>query len=547
MWIFQERAMPITAEQQLQLELLNRARANPAGEFDLLIADAASDTAVQSNITRAIRYFDVDLDLFRQQLQEFDAVAPVAWSDALARSAATHNQLMIDQDTQSHHLEGEEGLLERMRTAGYDSIRQVAENVYAYAEDTVYAHAGYYIDWGYGTGGMQDPAGHRNTMLNATYTEIGIAWQAESNASTNVGPYVTTQHLGTRWNYQAQLVGVVIDDRDGDDFYDISEGMGGVTVTATGTAGSFTTTSWGAGGYQMVLPEGVYTVTFSGGGLSGEITQQVAMGAVNVKLDAQADQATAPAPQGQQITGDDGDNILNGAAGHDTITAGRGNDQVSGGEGNDSLSGLGGDDTIYGGAGDDIIKGGRESDLLDGGIGDDSIVGQRHGDTIAGDAGNDTLKGGGGNDQISGGDGDDFLKGGTYRDQLNGGSGNDTLTGNRHDDLLNGGAGNDRLLGGGDNDTLTGGSGDDLLKGGAGSDIFVFDTGHGADVIEDFNVSDDILRLTLDLANGQSAADLVASALHSAQGVHLDLGGGDKILLEGLNSTTGLVDAIEIL
>lgn len=536
--------MPTTAEQQLQLELLNRARSNPQGEFDLLIANAATQTGVTYDITRAIRYFDVDLDLFKSQLDAFEAVAPVAWNESLAQSAQTHNQLMIDQDTQAHHLDGEPGLLTRMQNAGYDRIRQVAENVYAYAKDPFYAHAGYYIDWGHGPGGIQDPAGHRNAMLNATYTEIGIAWQAETNSSTNVGPYVTTQHLGTRWNYEAQLLGVVIDDEDGDDFYDIGEGMGGVTITASGSAGTFTTTSWASGGYQMVLPDGVYTLTFSGGGLTGDIEKSVTVSGENVKIDAHADQAPAP---GQALNGTDGDNVLTGNSGNDTIDAGRGNDQVIGGEGHDSIAGMGGNDTIDGGMGHDTLKGGRENDLIDGGLGDDSIVGQRNGDTISGGEGNDKLKGGGGNDEIIGGEGDDFLKGGTYHDTLLGGDGNDILIGNRHNDMLDGGAGNDRLNGGGDNDTLTGGAGNDQMKGGVGEDLFIFDTGHGQDVIEDFNVLHDELHLTVALAGGRTVAEIAASATAGTQGVLLSLEDGHSILFESLDQGAGLEEAISIL
>ena len=41
---------PTPFEQEM-LELINRARANPAGEFDALIADAATRTGVTAEIT----------------------------------------------------------------------------------------------------------------------------------------------------------------------------------------------------------------------------------------------------------------------------------------------------------------------------------------------------------------------------------------------------------------------------------------------------------------------------------------------------------------
>ncbi len=521
--------MPTTPDQQLALELINQARADPAGQYALMIQNAATMTATDPDVTQAIRYFNVDLALFQSQMAGFAPVAPLAWSDALAQSADTHNALMIAQDTQGHYLPGEGSLIDRMTAAGYTNIRQVAENIYAYSDSVFYAHAGFVIDWGgsAATGGMQDPAGHRNTILNPTYTEVGIGWTAETDPTTGVGPYVTTQHFGTTWGYDPQLLGVVIDDRDGDDFYDIGEGMGGVTITASGSAGTFVTTSWGSGGYQMALPDGVYTVTFSGGGLQGTITQSVTIAGANAKLDGIADEAVQVT--GQALAGDTGDNDLTGGDGDDTIDAGRGHDRVMAGDGADDVWGMGGDDTLEGGAGNDTLRGGRENDSLSGGDGDDSLVGQRNIDTLDGGAGRDTLKGGGGSDLIDGGFGDDFLKGGTYHDTLLGGDGHDTLIGNRGTDDLQGGAGADTLNGGGDADRLEGGTGDDWMRGGAGSDSFVFAAGDGQDTIDDFDPTEDLIEL---------AFTAVASTATTAAGYLVTFDTGDSILFQGMSDTT---------
>lgn len=90
---------PTAFEQEL-LQYINRARM--AGEFDALIANADSRTAVAADVTAAIRYFGVDLALFREQLAAYDPVAPLAWNGLLADAALGHSQLMIDQDTQAH-------------------------------------------------------------------------------------------------------------------------------------------------------------------------------------------------------------------------------------------------------------------------------------------------------------------------------------------------------------------------------------------------------------------------------------------------------------
>ena len=275
-----------SAFEQEMLELINRARLNPAGEFDAIIKNAATGEAFSAEVTNAIRFFNVDLALFKTQMAAFAPVAPLAWSDALDNAATTHSNLMIQNDSQSHQLPGEAGLLDRIQAAGYNGLSAVAENVFAFTETVGYGHAGFIIDWGNGPGGMQEPAGHRISILSDRYTEIGIGAVSEDNAATNVGPHVVTQNFGNRFNYESQLLGVTFRDKDADSFYDAGEGLGGVTVTATGVGGTFTTTTWDAGGYQMVVPAGNYTVTFSGGGLAAPVTKTATVAQANVKLDA---------------------------------------------------------------------------------------------------------------------------------------------------------------------------------------------------------------------------------------------------------------------
>lgn len=352
------------------LELLNRARLNPTGEFDALIADASTGTAIQDNITNAMTYFGVDLVSFQAQLAGLSPVAPLAWHDALASAADAHSQLMIAYDEQSHQLAGEDSLGIRIVTAGYDNWRAVSENVFAYTEDAVYGHAGFFIDWGYDDedfsgstlvadwqsvgDGIQDPAGHRINMLSSALTEVGISAIAETDPTTSVGPYVVTQDFGNRFDYAAQLLGVVIEDADGDRFYDMGEGLGGVKVTATGSAGTFAATAWGAGGYQMELPEGSYTVTFSGGALIGTATYSVTMGTENAKLDGFAADAVVLA----ELVGGAYDDFLQGTAGVQQA--------LSGMAGNDTLIGGGGAvDTLMGGSGNDRLLAESIDDTFD--------------------------------------------------------------------------------------------------------------------------------------------------------------------------------------
>jgi Ca2+-binding RTX toxin-like protein len=289
----------------------------------------------------------------------------------------------------------------------------------------------------------------------------GVLQPGQPAGSSLVGPLLVTQNIGNRADYQAQLLGVVIDDRDGDRFYDIGEGLGGITITATGTGGTFTTQSWSSGGYQMVLPNGSYTVSFSGGGLTGAASYTTSIGTTNVKLDAfAADFRTVPTEAPQDLTGTDMAEVLEGRSAND-ILRGMG--------GNDTLWGLDGSDTLIGGEGDDFLYGGStEADLRD---------------VMFGGAGNDTLDAGWGNDELNGGAGDDWLEGGF---------GSDTMIGNEDNDMLIGGAGSDLMFGGPGNDTLNGGWGFDRMNGGAGADRF-FHVGvadHGSDWVQDYSAAD---------------------------------------------------------
>jgi Ca2+-binding RTX toxin-like protein len=251
--------------------------------------------------------------------------------------------------------------------------------------------------------------------------------------------------------------------------------------------------------------------------------------------------------------------LLEGGGAGDYLIGGGGNDTLLGKAGDDVLSLFGGslgelsggtgNDTLYGSNFADLLKGGKDQDVIFGGNGDDVIRGQSHGDWMSGGFGADNIKGGGGNDTLLGDEGNDFLKGGTRRDLLEGGEGNDALAGNSFDDTLIGGAGHDKLLGGGDDDRLEAGTGADTLKGGDGADVFVFvnETRAGIrNLVTDFDLAEDRLEITSDALPGADAAALVAAAQITAEGVLLALDRGE-ILLQGMTSTAGLADVIDII
>jgi uncharacterized protein YkwD len=433
-----------TAFEQAMLEYVNRARTAPTGEYGLAVDASAS----QSGIASALQFFGVDLDAYRTQMAAFDAVAPLAWNTALATSADTHSQLMIDMDTQSHNLPGEAGLGARITDAGYTNWSSISENIYAYSQDALYGHIGFMVDWGYDDvdfdangsrysdwqsrgDGIQDAAGHRATIMSANLRDIGISALAETDADTGVGPWVVTQNFGRQGGVDpAQLLGVLIADADGDQFYDIGEGMGGITVTATNTDNGdvVSTRTWESGGYQLELAAGSYSVQFSGGDLTGVITKQITMTTENQKLDGYASQAnTAPTDGPDLIVGTALDDEIYALGGADWITLAGGSDTIDGGEGRDMLSFSNLDETlgrtnadyrlnIDMQAGTAVSHDGSQlilftnierltatsyADRIRGTDGDDEIRGLGDYDWITATGGNDVVDGGSGQDMIS--------------------------------------------------------------------------------------------------------------------------------------------------
>lgn len=277
-----------SAQEQLLLELTNRFRLNPAAEYDLLVNSDNTD------VINALNFFGVDLSVLANQWNSLVAAPVLAWSSQMNESAAVHNQLMIDYDQQSHSLPGEPGILDRINSAGTNHYTSVAENIYAYSTSPFHTHAGFVIDWGdddnnssngFGTG-IQNPAGHRISILSPSYREIGISIVEETDPATTVGPLVVTQHFGKQASVtEAWLLGVAFQDFDDDDFYSVGEGLGDVTVNISSSTFNTSVQTGLAGGYQTLLPQGTYNVDFIRNGQLLQAYDDVVVGSNNVKRD----------------------------------------------------------------------------------------------------------------------------------------------------------------------------------------------------------------------------------------------------------------------
>ena len=183
---------------------------------------------------------------------------------------------------------------------------------------------------------------------------------------------------------------------------------------------------------------------------------------------------------------------------------------------------------MTGNSGDNRLEGGDKNDTLIGGAGNDDLIGEAGKDVMVGGQGNDiyyvdpldqiTEKAGEGIDTIVtdvttilGANFEDLCletndavngTGNAAANAMSAGGGNNRLEGLGGDDRLFGGAGNDTLVGGAGNDDLDGETGDDVMEGGVGNDTYIYDA-LGDKVVELAGQgTDQILPLDFDRPHG---------------------------------------------
>lgn len=367
--------MPSTALEQYMLELVNDARMDPMGDAARYISGYAPLTSAQSNIQSALTYFGVNGSQLLAAYQALVPVQPVAFNDKLATAARAHSSAMLAAGTQAHQLPGEAELGQRATNAGY-SWRALGENVYAYAEDMLFGHAGFMVDWGgsAATGGMQSPPGHRMNIMGASFREVGVG-VVTGGVPGGVGPNLVTEDFGSAGTQGALILGVAYSDTNRDGFYEPGEGLAGLIATV----GADQAQSGDSGGYTLTSAlTGQQYVTLSGGGLAGSVVVRVALSdgsgaGQNVKLDV-VDGTTLKVSASAVVIGAvQTVRALGVQALSISLGDGVGRTLV-GNAGGDTLTGGAGDDTILGGAGDDTIDGGTGSNSLDGGGGTNTAV-----------------------------------------------------------------------------------------------------------------------------------------------------------------------------
>jgi len=247
---------PSIAE-QIHLEAINRARANPTAEATLFgMTDVTEGT--NGKLTSS-------------------AQAPLAFNAKLLKSSRAHSTDMATRGYFEHTSPEGSTPFTRMTSAGYN-YSFAGENIALFGglgsdavANSLQLYKMLFVDEGV------SGRGHRINLLSANFREIGIGVVADSS---NVF-YVTQDLASNLDDSRAIVLGVVYDDKNKDAAYSAGEGLSGVTISVS--TGEKTTTAT-AGGYGLPLSNGSYQLTFSHPSY-GSVTKTLQLSSKNVKID----------------------------------------------------------------------------------------------------------------------------------------------------------------------------------------------------------------------------------------------------------------------
>ncbi len=253
---------------QYMLELINRARLDPAGEaarYGISLNEGLSSGTIS-----------------------FDPKQPLAFDGQIILAAQKHTQWMLNNDTFSHTGSGGSSPGQRITAEGYN-WSTYGENIAAMTSgslknsDVSSMHQNLFVDSGI------SGRGHRKNIMEPNFESVGIGvlnalWGYNG---WNQNSSVVTEDFGAN-SSGPFLTGALYQDGNGDSFYTPGEGLGSVTVTAVreSDAQTFTVQTWNSGGYTLEVNAGTYAVTFSGGSLSSSIVySNIVVNSKNVKVD----------------------------------------------------------------------------------------------------------------------------------------------------------------------------------------------------------------------------------------------------------------------
>jgi uncharacterized protein YkwD/Ca2+-binding RTX toxin-like protein len=320
----------MTPQEQLMLELINRARMDPNGEaarYGITLNEGLADGTISSAPKQVL-----------------------AGSDTLDAAADSHSQWMLAHNIFAHEENGGgtgTNPNDRMTAAGYGPINWWGENISASGRSEAITdalatqlieeqHESLFVDTDV------DSRGHRLNILNDNFKEVGIGQQIGS-FTFDSGTYNTsmvTQDFGKSGS-GLFITGVVYNDTViNDDFFSVGEQVTNIGVSS---AGATTDQTGAGGGYELLYGNGgAESVAFALA--SGTITVDLTLGATNAKVD-----------------------VVNGSEvwSNTSITSVSSNvsELHALGIGNVELDAAGGDQRLYGNSGNNILDGGDGADV----------------------------------------------------------------------------------------------------------------------------------------------------------------------------------------
>ena len=175
---------PSAVEQEM-LQLINRFRSDPTGEFGRLIATESPLRSLEAEVTTQLDFSKVDGAMLRSELSRLSAAPPVAWNEVVYNLATTQNGTMIRKQSQEHF----PNLANTLNTMGVPIEAGTAQNAFFnnvnIGHTPFFVHSAYVIDWAAGApdavGGMQKDRGHRVNLMNPVYNQVGSAITPTNN------------------------------------------------------------------------------------------------------------------------------------------------------------------------------------------------------------------------------------------------------------------------------------------------------------------------------------------------------------------------------
>lgn len=252
-----------TAQEVLVVELVNRARANPESEaarYGIGLNDGITGTPLTATPKQ-----------------------PLAHNLLLIDAARKHSQWMLDEDIFAHTGANNSTPTDRMRAAGY----VFSGNNWTSGEN---------IAWGGTTAssinltsyalshheGLFKSPGHRVNILGAEFRELGVG-QIQGRFLSNNTNYLSsmlTENFA-RSGSSYYLTGVVYNDANNNSFYDVGEGLSGVTIAFNGKS----YLNYATGAYSIPISNGTYNLTITGTTLGAPVYHTTQINNANTKVD----------------------------------------------------------------------------------------------------------------------------------------------------------------------------------------------------------------------------------------------------------------------